>query len=117
MQVMRNVVVGFFLGAVLALLAASGMGSRPAAYGQLGDRARSNGSGSEWISFSWDAGNAEQVAVLDPQSRSMSIYEINRNSGAITLKSVRNVGWDLRLEEFNSTNPTPREIRALVERR
>ncbi len=113
---MRNVAVGLVLGAVLAMLAASGMGPRPAAYGQLGERTRNNGGG-DLISFSWDAGNAEHVAVLDPQLRSMSIYEISRNSGAITLKSVRNVGWDLRLEDFNSTNPTPREIRSLVERR
>ena len=114
---MRNAVIGLFLGTVLTMLAASGVGSRPAAYGQLADRARGNGAGGELVSFSWDAGSYEQVAVLDPQLRALSIYEISRTSGAITLKSVRNVGWDLRLEEFNSTAPTPREIRSLVERR
>lgn len=114
---MRNACVGLFLGAVLSLGLVGMRDSRPAAWGQFPDRARATSSGSELVSFAWDSGNHEHVAVLDPQTRVMSIYEVSRTTGAITLKSVRNIGWDLQLEEFNSTNPTPREIRALVERR
>jgi hypothetical protein len=33
----------------------------------------------------------------------------------LSLKSVRNVAWDLMIEDFNSANPTPREIRALTQ--
>ena len=44
----------------------------------------------------------------------MAVYHVDRATGKITLKSVRNVRWDLLLDEFNGTNPAPREIRALV---
>ena len=36
-------------------------------------------------------------------------------TGQIELKSVRNVQWDLLIEEFNGVRPLPREIRALLE--
>jgi hypothetical protein len=114
---MQNALTGLFLGAVLMLLSAGVLGSRPAAFGQFPERARGANAGGELVSFAWDTGNHEHLAVLDAQSRVMSIYEVNRTSGTITLKSVRNIGWDLQLEEFNSSNPTPREIRSLVERR
>ena len=54
------------------------------------------------------------VALVDPEARVMSVYQIDRTSGEITLRSVRNVTWDLRLDEFNGTRPTPREVRAQV---
>jgi hypothetical protein len=114
---MRNAWVGLCLGAVLSLVATGVWEARPTAWGQFPERSRTANSGGDLVSFAWDSGNHEHLAVLDPQTRVMSIYEVNRTSGAITLKSVRNIGWDLQLEEFNSTNPTPREIRSLVERR
>ena len=59
----------------------------------------------------------QPLVVLDPATRVMGIYHIDRATGQLSLKSVRNVHWDLQLEEFNSAVPTPREIRSLVERR
>ncbi|MCA9104294.1 MAG: hypothetical protein R3B96_19200 [Pirellulaceae bacterium] len=57
------------------------------------------------------------VALVDPVARVMSVYQIDRNSGEITLRSVRNVTWDLELDEFNGTRPTPREVRSQVQAR
>jgi hypothetical protein len=114
---MRNALYGLCLGTVLTMLGAGLWEARPTAYGQFPDRPRTGNPGGELVAFAWDSGNHEHLAVLDPQTRVLSIYEVNRTTGAITLKSVRNLGWDLQLEEFNSTNPTPREIRSLVERR
>ncbi len=62
-------------------------------------------------------GAAPQVVIVDPNTRAMSVYQIDRTSGEITLKSVRNVRWDLQMEEFNGVSPTPSEIRSLLERR
>ncbi len=58
-----------------------------------------------------------QVVLIDGERRVMSIYHVAAESGAITLKSVRNVQWDLLMEEYNGAKPYPREIRALLERR
>lgn len=64
-----------------------------------------------------DAAGPHPLVVIDAHSRVMSVYHVDRATGELSLKSVRSVQWDLRLEEFNSALPTPREIRSLVERR
>jgi hypothetical protein len=46
------------------------------------------------------------------------VYQVDPRSGAIALKSVRNIHWDLQMDEFNSGgNPSPKEIRSLLEQR
>ena len=59
-------------------------------------------------------GTHQQITLVDPQKQTMAVYHVERTSGKIILKSVRNVRWDLLLDQFNGTNPAPREIRALV---
>ena len=55
------------------------------------------------------------VAVIDPQQRVMGVYRIEPSSGEIHLRSVRNVHWDLQMDEFNGKRPSPREIRDMLE--
>lgn len=55
----------------------------------------------------------QQVTIVDPRQRVMAVYHIDRVTGALTLKSVRNLTWDLQIEDFNSGTPAPRDIRAL----
>ncbi len=57
------------------------------------------------------------VVVVDPKTNGMSTYHVDRMTGEITLKSVRNVRWDLQMEEFNGVSPTPQDIRSLLDRR
>ncbi len=59
----------------------------------------------------------QQVVVIDPRLRSMSVYHIESATGEIALKSVRRFHWDLEMEEFNGQRPLPREIRAMLEQR
>ena len=58
----------------------------------------------------------QQLTVIDPKLRVMSVYHVDLESGAITLRSVRNFHWDLQMMEFNGGAPLPREIRARLER-
>ena len=55
----------------------------------------------------------QQITIVDPRQRVMAVYHIDRVSGALALKSVRNLTWDLQIEDFNSGTPAPRDIRAL----
>jgi hypothetical protein len=57
----------------------------------------------------------QQVTVIDPELRSMSVYHIELATGEITLKSVRKIHWDLQMKEFNGTAPLPGDIRSLLE--
>lgn len=58
-----------------------------------------------------------QITIIDPQSRALVVYHIDKPTGAVTLRSVRNVNWDLQMDEFNGKNPLPREIRSLLHTR
>jgi hypothetical protein len=59
----------------------------------------------------------QQITLVDPIARTMVVYHIDKPSGEVTLRSVRNIHWDLQMDEFNGKTPLPREIRSLLERR
>ena len=59
----------------------------------------------------------QQITVIDPELRSMSVYHIELATGEITLKCVRKIHWDLQIDDFNGTNPLPQEIRSLVQQK
>jgi hypothetical protein len=69
------------------------------------------------IALSYDAGGTQQITVVDPRSRSVAVYHVDRVTGSLSLKSVRNIAFDMQIEDFNSNSPTPREIRALTDQR
>lgn len=70
------------------------------------------------MAFSSELANGpSQVTLIDAKARSMCVYHVDRESGAIELKSVRNFQWDLLIEEYNGVQPLPREIRALLEQK
>ena len=60
--------------------------------------------------------NRQQVTIIDPELRVMSVYHVESN-GEIVLKSVRNFHFDLQMMEFNSAKPSPQEIRSLLEQK
>jgi hypothetical protein len=70
------------------------------------------------IAFSVSADEGvQQITLIDPESRAMSVYHVKTATGEIALKSVRRFHWDLQMEEFNGGKPFPRDIRSLLEQR
>lgn len=59
----------------------------------------------------------QQVTVIDSKTRVMSVYHVHHQTGAIALKSVRDISADLMMDEFNTESPLPREIRAIINKR
>jgi len=110
---MRRTGLGALIGAALVLLAGLLVSSRNQA------AAQPNGApeqGSELITFSSPAAeNRQQLTVIDPRSRAMAIYHIDATTGVVSLKSVRNIQWDLQMSEFNGVSPLPREIQSMVQ--
>jgi len=73
---------------------------------------------SELIALATPAGeNRQQITVIDPQTRAMSVYHVDSLTGVIECKSVRNLTWDLKLLQFNGASPLPEEVRSMVEPR
>ncbi|MDX1929204.1 MAG: hypothetical protein SFV81_21935 [Pirellulaceae bacterium] len=53
----------------------------------------------------------QQIVVVDSQNRSMAIYHIDPTQGKLVLRSVRNLTWDLSMEQFNGQAPLPSDLR------
>lgn len=57
------------------------------------------------------------LTIVDAKQRTVAIYHVDEATGEITLRSVRQIEWDLKLSEFNSDSPLPGDIRRLLEQR
>lgn len=112
---MRNVVVGALVCAGLVFVALGWSGPDVEAHaGSDGETAR----GHDLITSTLPLDDHRtQLTVIDPQTRVVSVYHIQSETGEIALKSVRCIHWDLQMVEFNSVHPQPREIRALLEQK
>jgi hypothetical protein len=57
------------------------------------------------------------LTVVDPRQRAVCVYHIDPVTGKITLKSARNIQWDLQITDLNNDKPTPQEIQSLLQQR
>ena len=111
---MRRSLFGALLGASLVIAVSADRGSSETAFAPPIDSPVR--SGSELITHvSGTDSPVLTVTVVDPKQRVMAVYHVDRASGALQLKSVRNLQWDLMIEDYNSASPAPRDIRALKE--
>jgi hypothetical protein len=109
---MRISFVGALLGASLVMGAMAGRSSSESAYGPPIDLP-ARASGSElFTQVTATDGAPLTVTVIDPRQRVMAVYHVDRASGEITPKSVRNVTWDLQMIEYNSGKPLPQDVRS-----
>jgi len=110
---MKTTVFCAAIAAAVTALAITGLGQQ----GQVLAQRNSDVEGTELITVSAMIGEKgyQQLTVIDPRSRVMSVYHLELATGAITLKSVRNIHWDLQLSQFNGVSPLPHEIRAILE--
>jgi hypothetical protein len=57
------------------------------------------------------------LTIVEPATKRIVVYHIDRASGEITLKSARNITGDLGLDYWNSGSPLPSEIMQGIERK
>jgi|SRR5262245_18820575 len=113
---MRGLAYGGLIG--FAVLVAGTAGLVEAQGPRQADRAAQDraASSADLLALSHEgADGRQQVTIVDPRQRVMAVYSIDRANGSIALKSVRNLQWDLMIEDYNSGTPAPRDIRALKE--
>lgn len=117
---MRTTVLGLMAVVGLAALVFGFCSQRTPAHAQFpaSDPSHQGIKDGQIIAFSVEAGEGrQQVTLVDASARTMSVYHIEAATGEIQLKSVRRFHWDLQMEEFNGTAPSPRDIRTLLEQR
>src|SRR5262245_57489703 len=100
---MRRSLLGALLGAGLVIAVTDGRGSTEPAFGaaDLTNLAPLQDTGL-FTHVTAENGQPLTVTVVDPRSRAMAIYHVDRATGEITLKSVRNFNWDLQMVQYNS---------------
>jgi hypothetical protein len=110
---MRHSLMGAVLiaGLVIAATAVRSSFSQPAS-GAPADFQHRPQSGELITHVTAAEGGPQVVTVIDPRERVMAVYHVDRASGQITPKSVRNFTWDLQMLEFNSGEPLPQDIRS-----
>lgn len=101
----------WLLLAVGAVVAVAGIYSPTAG----GGNAATDPTGPLWIS-SWPTGGDRQIlVVIDPASRQAAVYHVDAATGGLTLKSTRDLTWDLLVDDFNAEPPTPESLRKMLE--
>jgi hypothetical protein len=113
----RQAVLGFLVGAGLLTALASWLAPGNSVLAQHA-RAPASPDG-DVIAVHWTAESKHQemMVLIDPRRKAMSVYQIDRNTGAITLKSVRQCEHDLLLRGFNENRPLAEEIRGMANQR
>jgi hypothetical protein len=115
---MRVAMLGVLVGAALALVA---VGATPDGRETLTRQAGACASATpsaELIALSTTVENKyQQVTVIDPKQRAMSVYHVELASGHIELCSVRHIHYDLQMESYDNKGLLPREIRSMLEPR
>jgi hypothetical protein len=112
---MRHTVAGAVVIAGLVIAATAVRSSSEPAYGPLADASRVQ-SGELITHMTAADGEPQVVTVIDPKLRVVAVYHVDRTTGQITPKSVRNFTWDLQMIEFNSGDPLPQDVRSGLQR-
>jgi len=96
-------------GAVVLLVGGQGvLAQRPAA-------PVPGGAGQLWIQAVPLDDRQQLLLVVDPQLRNAAVYHVDGPTGALVLKSTRNITWDLMVGDFNAQEPKPAALRRMLE--
>jgi hypothetical protein len=113
---MRTAVLGALMSAGLVIAAAGSTPNRNEVFAQRLAQPRTASAEGELIALSTTMGEQyQQVTIIDPKSRVLSVYHVDLRSGEVALCSVRNIQWDLQMDNFNTKPPLPQEVRSLLE--
>lgn len=61
-------------------------------------------------------GRPTRLVVIDSQRMSVAVYEVGREKGEIKFLSCRNLSYDLQMTGYNSAEPSPQEIKNMLDR-
>jgi hypothetical protein len=98
---------------VVAVLAAAGLwlGGRSAAERM----ANPGGQGPLWVSESVLDEGRRLLVVIDQAGRHLAVYHVDAAAGTVTLKSTRDISWDLMVGDFNAQEPRPAALQKMLQ--
>ncbi len=113
---MRSTVVGFAVGLAIAILVGASFSSPGAVRAQRMDADPPVAARHPVLFTTTVDPQRQMLTVFDPETMALCTYHVEADSGEISLKSVRNLTWDMQMMELNGTNPLPQEIRSMLQR-
>ena len=57
----------------------------------------------------------QMLLVVDPENRALAVYHVDPAGGTVTLKSSRDISWDLLVGDFNAQEPRPAALKKMLE--
>ena len=114
---MRTALLGALFGAGLVVAAVGATPDRGEVFAQRTSAYRPTAD-SGLIALSTVVGEQyQQLTVIDPKQRVMSVYHVELATGDVELKCVRTIHWDLQMMCYNGKGLLPQEIQSLQELR
>ena len=116
---MRAMMVGLLTGVLVTWTLDHAAPTPPTVYAQrFGVNDATGAQQSDLIAIAGAVVEGQQSIVLvDSRRQTLGSYQVDAKTGQIALRSVRNIRWDLELDEFNGMEPTPNKIQALLQSR
>ncbi len=74
------------------------------------------GQGPLWISETALDEGRRLVLVVDQAGRHLAVYHLDVAAGTVTLKSTRDISWDLMVGDFNAQEPRPAALQKMLQR-
>lgn len=71
--------------------------------------------GGLWISASPLDETRRLLLVIDPQLKNAAVYHVEAATGTLTLKSTRDISYDLMVGDFNAQSPKPADLKKMLE--
>ena len=71
--------------------------------------------GQLWISATPLDNTRQLLIVVDPNLKNAAVYHVDGASGTLTLKSARDITWDLLVGDFNAQEPKPAALKKMLE--
>lgn len=68
-----------------------------------------------WISESRIDDARRLLIVVDPAGRHSALYHVDAAAGTLTLRSTRDITWDLMVDDFNAQEPRPAALRKMLQ--
>lgn len=72
-------------------------------------------SGGLWISTGPLDETRRLLLVVDPQLKNAAVYHVDAAAGTLTLKSTRDISYDLMVGDFNAQAPKPADLKKMLE--
>ena len=68
-----------------------------------------------WVSESRLDDGRLLLVVVDQGTRHAAVYHVDGAAGTLTLKSTRDISWDLMVGDFNAQEPRPSALQKMLQ--